>query len=159
MNSRANMARRPKIDYTEENIKLAAQIYNKVKDTLDFLLFIKEDRQTKLTVILIETDYKLLNKTLEKEKRKTDIIYKIDDTNDIYLLICQETDSNGAYKLLQRVFSKFKKDPTVCTCASLVEVIEESNSQKIIFKLLDNFIGLMLQPKQWKKCQIALKKI
>jgi len=159
---RYEMVERPKIDYTEENIKLALEIYKKTKDVLDFLLYIQENRNTKLSLILIETDAPGFLDILNRKKRKTDMVFKIDENKGIYMLIAQETDSEGGYIFLERLFSEFKDNENLCSFASLIEVVDVHNHpqrKNIIFHLLDNFLNISSQPRKWKKCQIAIKKL
>jgi len=156
-----DQAKRPSIDYNEEQINLAVEIYDKVERKLDFLLYIQEQRDTKLSLILIETTIKNFEKYIIEGKRDTDLFITVDKEKGIYLVVCQETDVHEGYQFLERVMKPFHEMEHVCSCAALLSIkaYNSMTTKKILFRLLDDFIKLTSQPKEWKKCQISHKSI
>jgi len=150
-----------KADYTEENIELGMEIYNKIKDKVDFMLHIQKMRPFKFSLILIETNKENFDEYLNKMKRETDIKVNINEDKGLYMIICQETDVYGGHQFLERLFKNLKNNEDICSCASILAIdktpASHMTTQDIIFRLLDNFIGLTAQPKEWKKCQISFK--
>lgn len=140
------------ISYHEDEVKLAKKMIDTLRTTMEFLYYLMEHRsQTTLTMILISAKGLRLESMLQKWKRDTDILFEIDKRNNVYVLICQSTDHQGAQEfgdiLLGNIHMNGGTD-TYCVASELQST--KNTIQKVIFKTVEKYIIIKHEEKSKK---------
>ncbi len=128
--------------FSECEVKLAKKMIDTLRTTMEFLYYLMEHRnKITLSMILISSEGLPFESLLKKWKRNTDILFHID--GNIYVLICQSTDEEGA-----RNFSKILLSNThIHGGTNTYCVVSELNSrdysiQDIIFMTLEQYMAI-----------------
>jgi len=88
---------------------------------------------------------------LQQWKRQTDILVEIDKENNIYMIICQATDTEGARKFAEIVLSNiaiYKGSTTYCVATEVPSI--QNSIQDVLFKMVEKYI-LVKQNKESNK--------
>jgi len=132
------------ISFHEDEVKLAKKMIDTLRTTMEFLYYLMEHRnKTTLTMILISTEGLKLESMLQKWKRDTDILFEIDKENNVYVLICQSTDHEGAERFAEILLSNTHMNggaETYCIASELKSTIH--TIQEVIFKTVEKYITL-----------------
>jgi len=155
------MVERKRIDFNESDIMLAMDILESVEDMTDFFMFLKKERGISFTYILMNSGISNFKEFLIKEKRDTDVIIRLNQNSDINLVICQETDEAGANIFAKRIIGKLLDEHnSLGSCASILTVEStDIKNRTIIFSLVEDYLNLMKQPKEWRGGQMTFKTI
>lgn len=91
--------------FSEDEVILAKRTLDKLRTTVEFFYYLIDYRGLKsFTIILLSADILNLNKILENGKRNTDVLFEIDKTQNVYMLLCQSTDSDGGKSICRNSF-------------------------------------------------------
>lgn len=133
------------LSFPEEEIKLAKEMMDQLRTTLEFLYYLMDHRgRFSFTIILFSADEHLkLDSLLKKWKRETDILIEIDKANNVYVLICQSTDKEGGEQFGEILMSNMR----LLGGASgyCVETELETTSytiQEVIFTMVEKYIDI-----------------
>ncbi len=142
MKPRENRERKNNLRYTEKEIYLTVSMVRQLEDALDLMFYLMErSAENTFVLMLITAENVDLKRILEKEKRNTDIVYEIDQEENVYALICQETKVDGAYRFAERLTGHILKEKGEDIYCSEVEVRTTKYSAKdIIFRVVDGFV-------------------
>ena len=155
------MIERKKVDFTESDVLLAMDILNSVEDITDFFMFLKRERGVHFTYILMNSGIPNFKKFLDMEKRDTDVVIELVNNPEVNLVICQETNEAGANIFAKRIVaSLMEQKESVGSFASILTVDSETaTNRSIIFYLVEDYLTLVKQPKEWRGGQMTFKTI
>ncbi|SFV59132.1 hypothetical protein MNB_SV-8-257 [hydrothermal vent metagenome] len=132
------------IAFHEDEVKLAKRMMDTLRTTVEFLYYLMDHRnRASFTMILISTDGLKLDTMLQNWKRETDILFEIDKTNNVYVLICQSTDHEGAEKFAEILLSNIHVNggtSTYCVAAELKST--NSTIQEVIFTMVEKYMAI-----------------
>jgi len=153
------MVERKKVDFTEDDVVLAMDILNSVEDITDFFMFLKRERGVNFTYILMNSGIDNFKGFLHREKRDTDVIIELEKNRDVNLVICQETDSEGANIFAKRIIEKLmEENGSIGSFASILTINStDVENRSIIFALVEDYLTLLKQPKEWRGGQMTFK--
>ena len=155
------MVERKKVDFTEDNVLLAMDILASVEDITDFFMFLKRERGINFTYILMNSGIADFKDFLIREKRDTDVVIELQNNSDVNLVICQETDGDGANIFAKRIIEKLMEEKdSVGSFASILTVdTAHAENRTIIFSLVEDYLTVLKQPKEWRGGQMTFKTI
>ncbi len=132
------------LSFPEDEIKLAQKLMDKLRSTMEFLYYLM-DRKEELsfTMILFSSDDLRLENLIEKWKRQTDILYEIDKENNIYVLLCQSTDSEGAEEFAEILMSNVRMHGGITSYCVETEIKTTVYTiQEVIFTMVEKYIDI-----------------
>lgn len=130
------------ISFHEDEVKLAKNMMDQLRTTVEFLYYLMDFRgKLSFTMIMISADDLRLEALLQKWKRKTDILVKIDPTNNVYVIICQATNKEGGEKFAKILISNINMHGGRTTYCVESELTNTKHSiQKVIFNMVEKYI-------------------
>ena len=135
--------------YPEEEVKLAKMMMDGLKTTIEFFHYLMKHKQrSSLTMILLSTDDLKLDHLLTKWKRHTDILFELDKTNNVYVLICQSTDKDGGKQFAEILMSNirvYSEAPTYCVISGPKAMAYPL--QEVIFRMVEKYISIKEEKK------------
>lgn len=142
MDQRENEIRKKKLTFNAKEIVLAVKMIEELEKTIEVVYHLMEHEGVESFVLLLLTAEKIeLFKLLDGEKRDTDILFKIDKEENIYVMLCQDTKVDGGYHFAQRVIRNILAQKGENIYCAEVEVRSTRNQVKnVIFKLLETFM-------------------
>ena len=142
MKPRENAERKNNLRYTEKEIHLTENMVRQLEDALDLMFYLMDrSNENTFVLMLITAENVDLKRILEKEKRNTDIVYEINQEENVYALICQETKVDGAYHFAGRLTGHIINEKGEDIYCSEIEVRTTKFSAKdIIFRVVDGFV-------------------
>ncbi|WP_295418112.1 hypothetical protein [Sulfurovum sp.] len=131
------------IAFHEDEVKLAKKMMDTLRTTVEFLYYLMEHRsKASFTIILLSTDGLKLDSMLQKWKRETDILFEIDKANNVYVLICQATDQDGAEKFSEILLSNIHLNGGTHTYCVATELRTTNHTiQEVIFTMVEKYMN------------------
>jgi hypothetical protein len=131
-----------KLDYDEAAMKLGIAFYEKCELAIDLLYHLmKSKRLQSFSAILLHTEMEGLGEFLQRQKRKTDLLYPIDPEAKIYALLCQETQVDGGYYFIKRLTKLMEAEGSHEVHAAIIGVEGTRYPiRDLLFIILDTFI-------------------
>ena len=128
--------------FSEDEVTLARKTLDKLRTTVEFFYYLMDHRGLKsFTMILLSSDVLNLDKILEKGKRHTDVLFEIDKTNNVYIILCQSTDSDGGKDFAEILLSNIRAnsgDNIYCIVSELETT--KYAIQEVLFKMVEKYI-------------------
>ena len=94
----------------EESIFIAVNFYEKSKNIINLFNKMLEKKDIdSYTIVLTISKYEEFGNYLKKHKRRSDLLLEIDSTENIYALICPETEVEGGYFFFKRLSEELYK--------------------------------------------------
>ena len=160
-NQKQKNVRKQKIDLAISKDDLL--LYNRVKFLLEGniepLLFKFQEFGVGFSIIILGVyqNAKNVYSYLEKNKRDTDFLIKIFENKDFYLLICQDTENQGAIHFSNRLVTKivdviypFEKVKSKIIRISLISIEKKSIGVKALsYEIMKHFIKMEQDNKIW----------
>lgn len=142
MKPRMSSGQNNRLRYTEKEITLATNMINEMEDALDLMFYLMDhSSENSFVLMLITAEDVALKKILENEKRNTDIIYTVNEEENVYAVICQETKVDGGYHFAERLIRNIRLDEGKDIYCSEIEVRTSKYTPKdIIFRVVDGFV-------------------
>jgi len=139
MDTLKHTSKRPNLRFNENEIKLALAMLEKLEDTLEILYYLMEkENENSFVMIMFSAENIDMFQLLKEEKRETDLLYDIDGSK--YILICQETKVDGAYRFAQRLMQKlFSNEAKNILCVELEIRSRKYKAREVIFKLMEMY--------------------
>lgn len=107
---RENESGRRNTRFSGNDIALAAKMLDELSTTIEIVYYLmNRGEERSFVVILITADSCEVKRILQEQKRDTDILFTLDQENDIYAIICQDTKIDGGYHFGERVMHHMKK--------------------------------------------------
>ncbi|ADV45446.1 hypothetical protein [Nitratifractor salsuginis] len=129
--------------YDEEILKLGISLYEKGKTPLELFYYLLSARRlNSFSIIVLEAEMENLGQFLKKHKRKTDLLYELDDRREICVLFCQETQVDGGIYFLKRLAKAMHSETPTIDIRSCVLGVEGTNYpvRNLLFIVLDCFV-------------------
>ena len=120
------------ISFPEDEVKLAKTMMDELGTTMEFFHYLMKNKgKSSLTMIL------------PKWKRQTDILFELDKTNNVYVIICQSTDTEGGTQFAEILMSNIR----LHSDSDIYCVVSESktttcSTQEVIFKMVEKYITI-----------------
>ncbi len=140
MKARKNENR--KLEYDEKAMKLGFAFYERCELALELLYHLmKSKRLQSFSAILLHTELENPEEFLQRQKRKTDLLYPIDSEAKIYALLCQETQVDGGYYFIKRLTKLMEEEGNAEVHAAIVGVEGTRYPVRdLLFVILDTFM-------------------
>ena len=130
------------LTFPEDEVKLAKTMMDELKTTMEFFHYIMNHRgESSLTMILLSSDDVKLDLLLPKWKRQSDVLFELDKVNNVYVIICQSTDSDGGKQFAEILMSNIRlhgDSDTYCVVSEPKTM--RSPIQDVIFEMVEKYI-------------------
>lgn len=135
--------KRANIQFVESDIKLAVKMIDELSTPMEVLYYLLDHRRINSFVfILVSANDIDTYKVLQKQKRNTDLLFKIDEGESLYALLCQETKVDGGYMFAERIIRSLAQDKASSIYCTVLEVRTNRYQIKdIIFKGLESYLN------------------
>ncbi len=130
------------LTFPEDEVKLAKTMMNELKTTMEFFHYLMNHRgKSSLAMILLSSDDVKLDHLLPKWKRQSDVLFELDKANNVYVIICQSTDSDGGKQFAEILMSNIRLHSNSDTyCVVSEPRIMRSSIQEVIFEMVEKYI-------------------
>lgn len=148
------MRNRPKVNFSEADMKLAVNVLNKIRDMYCFFKYLKEKHDSAFAMVLIKSN--TLKEFILEQKRESDVYIDLDmeAMHLIFLPVMKKDESNG---FINRMISGIEENSG--DFASVVEVKKNADLEDTVFTLLVNYLMILKQPVEWRTGQISYKEV
>lgn len=128
--------------FPENEVKLAKVMMAELKTTMEFFHYLMNHRgESSLTMILLSADDLKLDNLLPKWKRQSDVLFELDKTNNVYVIICQSTDSDGGRQFAEILISNIRMHSNSnIYCVVSEPKAMKSSIQDVIFDMVEKYI-------------------
>ncbi|WP_294953720.1 hypothetical protein [Sulfurovum sp.] len=142
MKVRENEKKRDHIRFNGHDIALVATMLDRLNSTIDIMYFLMERKEERAFVImLISAEDIDMEALIGKEKRETDIMFEIDAGENLYAIVCQDTQIDGGYHFAERLVQKMmEKGGKHVYCSELEVRSTTYKIRYIIYRLMELFI-------------------
>ncbi len=125
----------------ERDFKKLINLVDKLHHGIGLLYYLMDSgKKETFTVSLISASDIKLGKHIRSKKRDTDTLIKIDKKNNLYAIICQDTEVDGGYYFMQRLVKTIKEEGgSDVFCAEVAVRNTQHKIQEIIFRLLNMY--------------------
>ncbi|MEA3434098.1 MAG: hypothetical protein U9R13_05905 [Campylobacterota bacterium] len=136
--------RRNKSDlaFPEDEVKLAKTMMAELKTTMEFFHYIMNHRgESSLAMILLSSDDVKLDQLLPQWKRQSDVLFELDKANNVYVIICQSTDSQGGKEFAEILMANIRlhgESDTYCIVSEPRTM--RSSIQEVIFDMVEKYM-------------------
>ena len=128
--------------FPEDEVKLAKTMMDELKTTMEFFHYLMNNKgKSSLTMILLSADKIKLDNLLPKWKRQSDVLFELDKANNVYVIICQSTDSHGGKQFAEILMSNIRlygDSDTYCVVSEPGTM--RSSIQEVIFEMVEKYI-------------------
>lgn len=128
--------------FPEDEVKLAKTMMAELKTTMEFFHYLMNHRgESSLSMILLSSDDVKLDHLLPKWKRQSDVLFELDKENNVYVIICQSTDSHGGKLFAEILMSNIRlhgESDTYCVVSEPKTM--KSSIQDVIFEMVEKYI-------------------
>lgn len=128
--------------FPEDEVKLAKTMMAELKTTMEFFHYLMNHRgESSLSMILLSSDDIKLDQLLPKWKRQSDVLFELDKENNVYVIICQSTDSHGGKLFAEILISNIRlhgESDTYCVVSEPKTM--KSSIQDVIFEMVEKYI-------------------
>lgn len=130
------------LTFPEDEVKLAKTMMDELKTTMEFFHYLMNHRgESSLSMILLSSDDVKLDQLLPKWKRQSDILFELDRANNVYVIICQSTDSHGGKLFAEILMSNIRLHGDTDTyCVVSEPETMRSSIQEVIFEMVEKYI-------------------
>ena len=158
MMARENDATGYHVRFSGNDITLAAKMLDALSTTIEIVYYLMNRGEERSFVLMLVTAEKAdVGKILNRQKRDTDILFELDKEESIYVVVCQDTKIDGAYRFGERVMRYLKKNEAQDPYCIELEVRNTTFEIKyIIFKLIETYLE---SKKEEKSGEIVYKTI
>lgn len=130
------------LTFPEDEVKLAKTMMAELKTTMEFFHYLMNHRgESSLAMILLSSDDVKLDHLLPKWKRQSDVLFELDKANNVYVIICQSTDSHGGKQFAEILMSNIRLHSDSDTyCVVSEPRTMRSSIQKVIFEMVEKYL-------------------
>jgi len=132
------------ISFPEEEVKLVKTMLDEMGTTLEFFYYLMNNKKESSTMmILLSADDVHLEHLLPKWKRNTDVLFELDKKRNVYVMLCQSTDTVGIKQFAEILIANIR----LHSAGDIYCVVSESktmssSSQEVIFKMVERYIRI-----------------
>ncbi|WP_281951572.1 hypothetical protein [Nitrosophilus kaiyonis] len=131
-----------KLILSDEMFKLYDRLKFLLSNYVEILLYRLEDYNIGFSLVLVESENPDMFSFLKDNKRDTDILMRVYDNKNLHILICQDTDIEGAFAFSGRLVKLIEKN-SIFVNTSKVSIVNcenfEDDTKKVIYKLMDEY--------------------
>jgi len=131
-----------KLEYDEHAMKLGIRLYKEGEIPLELLYHLMKNQRLKsFSAIMLQSGMEGFDTFLQTHKRSTDLFHVIDREENIYALLCQETQVDGGFYFIKRL-AKLAEDQGEKEIRAAIIGVESTNYsvKDLIFIILDTFV-------------------
>ncbi|WP_457602819.1 hypothetical protein [Nitratifractor sp.] len=130
--------------YDELTIKMLVRLCKICTDPFDlFYHMLKTARLQSFSVILLQSDMENFADFLKKNKRKTDVLYEVEGEDDLYVLLCQETQVDGGFYFMKRLAQIIEEAKMPLFRAAIIGVENTRYEiEELLFFIVDTYLKL-----------------
>ncbi|HHD79161.1 MAG TPA: hypothetical protein ENK98_05960 [Epsilonproteobacteria bacterium] len=150
MSEKVKQTRRPSLRFNEAEIKLSLAVMEKMEKPLELMYYLMEREHEKpFVLILISAKDIELESLLRSEKRDTDLLFEIDESKNLFALICQETKVDGGYRFAERLLrSLLLNNAHTLYCTEMEVRSTKYDIKEVIFKAIESYITAKKEKKE-----------
>ena len=150
MSEDVKTSRRPSLRFNEFEIELALSIMDKMEKPIELMYYLMEREHEKpFVIILISAEDIELASLIRTEKRDTDLLFKIDEGENLFALICQETKVDGGYRFAERLLrSLVLNNAHTIYCTEMEIRSTKYDIKEVIFKSIESYISAKKEKKE-----------
>ena len=145
-----------------EDIRLYDRVKFILETNIEPLLFKFLEFKAGFTILVLEINEKHASKTysfLNKKIRKSDFLIKIFEDKNFYLIIAQDTKSEGAAQFSNRLIKDlayilspdYKIDSSMLKISSIIIEKEYIDAKRLSYEVIKNIIIMNQSNKMWVK--------
>lgn len=157
------MNERKRIEYKEHDIHLAMDILEEIKDIVEFFVFIRKERGSIISFILIDGVTENSNMLIDHRKRETDVLIALPRHKNINLIITQETNAAGNQVFAEKILKELSKasDGNAGAFATILNFKDGDIPpvKNIVYSLVEDFVNISRQPTNWREQMVSHKDI
>ena len=135
-----------KLILDEEIFKLYDRLKFLLLNYVEILLYRLNDYDIGFSIILVESENPDMFSFLQENKRESDILIRVYENKNLHILICQDTNIEGAFAFSGRLVKLIEKN-SVFVNTSKISIVNcenfEYKPKKIIYKLVDEYNKLI----------------
>ncbi|PHS39167.1 MAG: hypothetical protein COB07_06945 [Sulfurovum sp.] len=130
--------------FPEDEVKLVKTMMDKMGTTLEFFYYLMNNKRESATMmILLSADDVNLEHLLPKWKRNTDVLFELDKERNVYVIICQSTDSEGVKQFAEILIANIRLHSAHdIYCVVSESKTASSSAQEVIFKMVEKYIKI-----------------
>ncbi len=132
------------VSFHEDEVELAKIMMDKLRTTVEYFYYFLEYRGVEsFTMILLSADDMKLDKIIKQGKRNTDILVEIDKKNNLYMLLCQSTNSEGGKQFAEILMSNIgmhNGGNVYCVVSELKTI--KYTIQEVLFRMVEKYITI-----------------
>jgi len=131
--------------YDEVIFKLGMKIFEQLNLPLEMIIhLLKIGKIHSFSAIVISADIGKLGDFLKKKKRKTDLLFPIDEEKEIYAMLCQETRVDGGFYFVERLKQLLDKEDGEKMIAGILGVESVHYvTRDLVFIMLDIYLQVL----------------
>ena len=150
MSEEVKKSRRPSLRFNETEIKLALSIMQKMEKPIELMYYLMEREHEKpFVIILISAKDIELASLLKTEKRDTDLLFEVEESKNLFALICQETRVDGGYRFAERLLrSVISNNGHSIYCTEMEIRSTKYAIKEVIFKSIESYITAKKEKKE-----------
>jgi len=150
MNLRENDKILGNVRFSGDDISLAATMLESISTTMEIIYYLMgRGEERAFVIMLLSAKCDEITQMLSHEKRDSDILFELDETNGLYTIICQDTKVDGGYRFAERIMKNLiSKDAQDIYLTELEVRTTRYDIKYIIFKLLEMHIKSKLNKKE-----------
>lgn len=136
--------------YDEITIKMLVRLCKICMDPFDlFYHMLKTERLQSFSVILLRSEIDDFFEFLHENKRKTDVLYRVEGVDDLYILLCQETQVDGGFYFMKRLAKIVEESGETPFKAAIVGVENTRYGiDELLFYIIDTYLKLEENPEE-----------
>ena len=143
MSEKIKKVRRPTLRFNETEIKLTLSVMEQLEKPIEIMYYLMErEQEGPFIIMLLSADATDVETLVREQKRDTDLLLSIDEEDNLYALICQETKVDGGYRFAQRILQTLiSKNASNIYCAEVEIRSTRYTGREVIFKAIESYIS------------------
>ena len=141
---------RSRLQFNEREVQLVLTMLEKLERTIDLLYYLMErENGCPFVMVLVSAESFDIESLLKRQKRDVDLLYEIDRSENLYVVICRETKIDGGYRFAQRLMKDMSLDAAEhIYCISLDVRTSKYGIKEVILQLMEAYIEAKLQQRE-----------
>lgn len=128
--------------FTSDEIMMALKLVESMETVVELMFHLMENEGSESFVLMLLSANKIdVHKIANEQKRKTDMLFEVNASENLYAMLCQDTQVDGGYHFGQRLIKTMKEaDGQEIYCCALEVRSTRVVPKSIFFKLIEMFI-------------------
>ena len=132
--------------YDEEVFKMAIKLYESCEIPLEILYHLMKSKKLQsFSAIIVQSKYPDFGSFLERNKRKTDFLFRIDERQNAFAMLCQETRVDGGFYFIKRLNEVLESETGKGDIVAAIVAMESTNYtiHDLMFFMLDTYLKVL----------------